>query len=316
MNAAYRQLYLFQQLLSDHIVQKAAMAAHFNVTPRAIQRDISQVKLFIEQEGLAYQLIYRRHLGGYQLESTQDSVSKQVILVLVKILLASRALNQTELHQTISGLMSLVPQPERREITPIIKNESFYYPPVHHGKALLQLIWQLSQFMTTKTTIDIDYRNSRNIVETRTILPQAIVFSEYYFYVVAFSSKYQANRFFRVDRIFGYRRSSQTITRSRAQRVEDGELRHYIHYMQPGNKLVIQFEFSGIIEAALDRFPTAKVLKRYPDGHVLIETVAFDMGAKMWLLSQGPLVKVVSPASFVATMTTALQTTLAQYQKP
>ncbi|RRK09586.1 WYL domain-containing protein [Lactiplantibacillus garii] len=313
MNAAYRQLTILQLLLSDHLVIKTALADQFEVSPRAVQRDISQVKNFIADQQLPYQLVYRRKLGGYQLVSAQGNVSKQVVLVLVKILLASRAVTTTELHQTITGLMNLLPQPERREIQPIIKNETFYYQPVHHGKPLLKLIWELSQLIIHQTTIDIDYRNAHDQIETRTILPQAVIFSEYYFYVVAYSAKYHANRFFRIDRIFDYHRAHQPLTRNRAQRVEDGELRHVIHYMQPGEKMTIRFEFSGIVEAALDRFPTAKVLKKFPDGRVLIETEAFDRGAKMWLLSQGPLVKVVAPASFVKDVQASLQATLAQY---
>ena len=36
MNAAYRQLYIFQQLLSNHVVVKAQLATKFAVTPRVI----------------------------------------------------------------------------------------------------------------------------------------------------------------------------------------------------------------------------------------------------------------------------------------
>ncbi len=315
MNAAYRQLYILQLLLSDHVVRKQAVADHFEVTPRAIQRDLSQVKAFIADQHLNYQLVYYRHRGGYQLESTQAGVSKAVILALVKIVLASRALNRAELDKTIQGLMGLVTKPEQREILPIIKNEVFHYQPVRHDKPLLNLIWDLSQFIITKTTIDIDYRNSHDHVETRTILPQAVLFSEFYFYVVAYSIRYQANRFFRMDRIFGYRvtPADATITRTRAQRVEDGELRHYLHYMQPGQRLTIRFEFSGTIEAALDRFPTATVVQKFSDGHVLIEAAAVDTGAKMWLLSQGPLVKVVSPTSLIDAIRHDLQASLQQY---
>ncbi|WP_434432693.1 helix-turn-helix transcriptional regulator [Lactiplantibacillus paraplantarum] len=314
MNAAYRQLYIFQLLISDHLINKGQLAEHFAVNPRAIQRDISQIKVFITEQQLPYQLTYRRQLDGYQLTTAQDHISKLVILALIKILLASRSLNQAELHDTVTGLMGLVSKSEQAEITPIVKNEVFHYQPVHHQQPLLKLIWQISQFIITQQTIDIDYRNSQNQTETRTILPQAIIFSEYYFYVVAYSTKYRANRFFRLDRIFDYHTAKQKIHRSRAERVSDGELRQYIHYMQPGEKATIRFEFTGIVEAALDRFPTAKVITAQSNHQqVLIEAEVFDTGAMMWLLSQGPRVRVVSPDSFVQKMKDVLRETLRLY---
>jgi len=314
MNAAYRQLYLFQLLISDHVINKQTVATHFNVTTRAIQRDISQIKDFITDQQLPYQLIYSRQLDGYQLLTAQDQISKLVILVLIKIVLASRSLNQVELHNTVTSLLRLIPKDEQAEIKPIIKNELFHYQPVHHQQPLLKLIWTISQLISEQQTIDIDYRNSHNQTETRTILPQAIIFSEFYFYVVAYSAKYQANRFFRLDRIFDYRVATQKIHRSRSERVSDGELRQYIHYMQPGGKITIRFEFSGIVEAALDRFPTAKVITEASTStKVLIEAEVFDTGAMMWLLSQGPRVRVVSPDSFVRKMRASLVETLEQY---
>lgn len=314
MNAAYRQLYIFQQLLSDHVVVKDQLATQFAVTPRVIQSDLSQLKSFIHEQQLFYELTYHRRLGGYRLDVTQDSISKQAILVLIKVLLASRSLTKNETDQTIDSLLNLIPKPEQREILPIIKNERFHYRPVTHGKPLLTLIWQFSQFIEHHVTVDIRYRNQLDQVNQRTILPQAIIFSEYYFYVVAYSQTYRANRFFRLDRIQAYTPSQERLTRSRAQRFEDGELRQYIHYMQPGEKMTIQFEFRGIVEAALDRFPTATIKARYPERHsVLIEADVFDQGAKMWLLSQGALVTVKGPAKLISQIKNSLNLTLINY---
>lgn len=84
--------------------------------------------------------------------------------------------------------------------------------------------------------------------------------------------------------------------------------------MQPGEKATIRFEFTGIVEAALDRFPTAKVITAQSNHQqVLIEAEVFDTGAMMWLLSQGPRVRVVSPDSFVQKMKDVLRETLRLY---
>ncbi|WP_203640584.1 helix-turn-helix transcriptional regulator [Levilactobacillus andaensis] len=301
MNAAYRQLTIFQLLISQHIVNKAALADQFQVSLRVIQRDLSQIRQFIAEQNLFYKLVYRRQFDGYQLITTQASVSKQAVLVLIKIALASRSLTTAEMTQTIDGLLQLLPLADQQEIRPIIKNERFYYQPVHHGQDLLTNIWELSQFITQQQAVTITYQKQHREIVTRTILPEAIIFSEYYFYVIAYNAKYDNNLFYRVDRIRHLQTTSQAITRTRAQRVEDGELRRLLHYMQPGKKITLQFKFWGIVEAALDRFPTATVIKEYPaEKAVLIEATAFAWGAKMWLLSQGANVQVVAPQSFVA----------------
>lgn len=317
MNAAYRQLTIFQALMTSHIVSKADLATQFRVSPRVIQRDLSQIRQFIAEQHLFYELVYRRQLGGYQLITTQTTISKQAILVLIKIALASRALTHAEMTQTIDGLLALISPKDQSEITPIIKNERFYYQSLQHEQPLLALIWQLSQYITQKQAITITYQRQHRDLVTRTILPASIIFSEYYFYVIAYNPKYQHNLFYRIDRIRHLQTTSQTIARQRGERVEEGEMRQYLQYMQPGKKITLQFKFWGIPEAALDRFPTAKITARYPDeGAVLITTTTFDTGAKMWLLSQGANVQVLAPQDFVADIQTELNQMLARYSAP
>lgn len=258
MNAAYRQLYIFQSLLTGHIAIKADLASRFNVTPRVIQRDFSQLRDFLTAENLDYQLTYSRHLKGYQLQGTQAAVTKQSILLLIKVLLASRSLTTDEMHQTITNLLSLTTTEDQREIQPIIKNESFYYQPLHHQQPLLDRLWQFSQFITQKQPVTIIYQKQHREIVTRTILPEAVIFSEYYFYVVAYNAKYKSNLFYRLDRIRHYQTSSQAITRTRAERFEDGELRQLIHYMTPGKEITLRFKFWASWRLHLTVFPRLK----------------------------------------------------------
>ncbi|MHC5957086.1 WCX domain-containing protein [Enterococcus gallinarum] len=69
--------------------------------------------------------------------------------------------------------------------------------------------------------------------------------------------------------------------------------------MYAGKEVTFTFRFWGIIEAALDKLPNGKVIKRYEDDSVIIEATAYDTGVIMWLLSQGKNVQVLSPLYFV-----------------
>lgn len=46
----------------------------------------------------------------------------------------------------------------------------------------------------------------------------------------------------------------------------------------------------------------------------MIEATAFDLGAKMWLLSQGRNVEVIAPTDFVTEMKTTLAEMAARYR--
>lgn len=70
--------------------------------------------------------------------------------------------------------------------------------------------------------------------------------------------------------------------------------------MWPGKLRTIRFAFSGpSVQAVLDKLPTARIIEALGDKKYLIEAETYGDGIKVWLLSQGRWVKVVSPADFV-----------------
>lgn len=313
-NAAYRQLTIFQQLLTGQLVRKGELAREFGVTPRAIQRDISQVRAFVADQWPVYQLTYLPEYHGYSLNLRQNTVSKGALLLLIKMLLASRSLTTAEMTQTIDNLLALIPRADREELLPIIKNERFYYVPVHHQQPLLRRIWELSQLILHHQSLTIEYEKTWHQNVTRTILPAAIIFSEYYFYLVAYNPTYQQNLFYRVDRIRHVQVAPVALPAPQSARFEDGRLRQVIQYMRSGKQMTIRFEFWGFVEAALDRLPTATVVTRDAEcGSVLIEAETFDQGALMWLLSQGPAVRVVSPPELVTEIRQRIQAMADRY---
>ena len=73
--------------------------------------------------------------------------------------------------------------------------------------------------------------------------------------------------------------------------------------MWPGKLRTIRFEFSGpSVQAVLDKLPSAKIIDRLGNNKYLIEAETYGDGIKMWLLSQGAWVKVVSPNELVEKM--------------
>lgn len=66
------------------------------------------------------------------------------------------------------------------------------------------------------------------------------------------------------------------------------------------------------MQAVLDKLPTARVIDRIGRAHI-VEAEVYGEGIVMWLLSQGPWIKVLEPQDFVETMKEKLTKTLSQY---
>lgn len=310
--SATRQLTIYQTLLTGAPVTKKDLVERFDVDERSIQRDISNIRNFIAEENLELELEYRRSTKAYQLVGKTQTFGKAHVLALIKILLASRAFNKDETEQLIALLLARLEPGEQRELNWIIKNEQSNYLPLTSATELLKPLWDFSLYIVRSQAVDITYTKQRGEKVTRTIVPKAIIFSDYYFYVVSYNPKYDSDLFYRLDRIKEWYPSDEKIKIEHKDRYEDGKLRKKIQYMTPGDQKKIRFEFTGILEAALDRFPMSKVIEN--DGKkALLEVETIDQGAKMWLLSQGKRVKIVSPADFKNEMQAEIKAMLDNY---
>lgn len=68
------------------------------------------------------------------------------------------------------------------------------------------------------------------------------------------------------------------------------------------------------MEAALDKFPISKTIKKIDEQTFLLEVTTYDTGALMWFLSQKDMVTIVSPLEFRDKMKATIQRMLANYE--
>ena len=195
--SATRQLTIYQTLLTGAPVTKKDLVERFDVDERSIQRDISNIRNFIAEENLELELEYRRSTKAYQLVGKTQTFGKAHVLALIKILLASRAFNKDETEQLIELLLARLEPGEQRELNWIIKNEQSNYLPLTSATELLKPLWDFSLYIVRSQAVDITYTKQRGEKVTRTIVPKAIIFSDYYFYVVSYNPKYDNDLFYR-----------------------------------------------------------------------------------------------------------------------
>lgn len=300
-----RVLEIYRRLSKGEAIHKAFEAKRFGVNEKTIQRDIDDIRDFlaeVQTEGEAYELIYARDKKGYILiRQSGKQLTSSDIFAIVKVLLESRAFCRQELESLINKLIIQLLPEETKKVQAIISNEQFHYMPVQHEKPLLDTIWQLSQAVKEQRLVSLEYKKEKDASSCiRIVEPQGIIFSEYYFYLVAciHDSCHDFPTIYRVDRIQDLAVLKEGFAIVYCKRFEEGEFRKRVQFMQSGSLLRIKFKYWGkSLEAVMDRLPTAKVLGQ--EGNtIIVEAEVFGEGIKMWLLSQGEYLEVLEPHAF------------------
>lgn len=306
-----RVLTIYTKLMNGQVVKKADMAQQFGVNVKSIQRDLDNIKNFLGNqtagEGIPNQLIYDYKLKGYRLEqSNKVKLTNDEILAVSKILLDSRAFTKPEMMNILDKLLeSCVPKKNQKLVNDLISNERFHYIEPNHHKVYMDKMMVLGQAIRECKVITIKYQRLKDkaLVERR-IQPLAIMFSEYYFYLVGFIEGIDKSKEFdnandpfptiyRIDRIESLKVLDEHFKIPYSDRFEEGEFRKRIQFMYGGRLKKVKFKYTGLsVEAILDRLPTAKILSE-ENGEYIISAEVFGDGIDMWLRSQGDAVKMM-----------------------
>lgn len=307
-----RILDLYTKLMNGYLINKSEEARNYGVNERSIQRDIDDIRSYLENDamktGFINSVIYDRAKNGYRLEEIYKiRLSNSEVLAICKILLDSRAFTKKEMLDMLDRLVTCcVPESNQKLVTDLIRNEEFHYVEPRHKSKFLNVLWEIGQAIRECQYIEIQYvRTKDKKVVTRKLKPVAIMFSEYYFYLTAFiDDKDEARKDFdvindsfptiyRVDRIKKLTRLDEHFHIPYSSRFEEGEFRKRVQFMYGGKLQKVQFRYSGPdIDSILDRLPTAKILDHDDNGYKL-EAEVFGTGINMWMRSQGDYVQLI-----------------------
>ena len=307
-----RLLYMYSRLVDGKMLYKKEEAQRFGCSLRSIQRDIEDLRSFLHEQneatGLVQDLVYNQKLGAYQLvPPSRNLLSNEEVFATLKILLESRAFTKKELYPIIDKLIDCcIPKTEQQRVSELIGNEKLLYVEPQHQDKFLKKMWELSGAVREQQEVTIAYRRTDGVQVQRTVQPVGIMFSEFYFYLIAFIApkdkkkvKFEIENdpfptIYRIDRIKGFTITDKHFAVPYAQRFEEGEFRKRIQFMYGGHLQRLRFYFKGsCYEYILDRLPTAKVVQEDEKG-TLIEAEGFGKGIDIWLKSQGELIEVVS----------------------
>lgn len=329
-----RTLSIYIRLCAGKLINKAEEANRFGVDERSIQRDIDDIRAFLEDQKTersteSREIMYDRVHKGFTMTGADGSaMTNSEILAVSKILLESRAFSKKEMDTLLGKLIEgCVPLRNMKLVSDLIANEKYHYVELTNPSYDRDSLWNLGVAVRNHNLLEISYHRAEAVDECvkRMIEPVGIVFSEYYFYLNAFLvekdasgkyvHKYSYPAVFRVDRIISIRETGQKFKVPYNGRFEEGEFRKRVQFMYSGELMRVKFRFyGGSAEAVLDRLPTAKIVSRQQDQYE-IEAEVFGKGIMMWLLSQGEKVKVLSPEWLREEMKGTLEKMVERYKE-
>lgn len=305
-----RVLEMYSRLVQGDIIRSSEEALKYGIDTRSVKRDIDELKSFFADQRMegrdTRKVIYSKSAKGYKLvdeieDRRTEFLTNSEILAVCKILLESRAFVKDEMMPVIEKLVRCcTPREEMNVVKRLIQNEKFYYLEPHHGKRFINVFWKISMAVLKQQYIIIWYQKlkKKELVKRR-IKPVGIMFSEYYFYLIAFIDDenvsidrelHMSPTIYRIDRIDHYKISDENFYVPYKNKFEEGQFRRRVQFMYGGKLKRIKFEYSGdSIEAVLDRLPTAEILSN-DNGKYVVQAEVFGSGIDMWLRSQGDAV--------------------------
>lgn len=307
--AQERVVEMYARLVGGRSFNRDDLCHDFNVSLRTAQGDIEAIRRACDNNfasgGERQDLYYDRKNKVYKLDPPiRNLLTKSEAFAVIKVLLECRGFNYEEMKRLKNKLIKCCVAPsEQIDFHNQVNREFSNYVGPQHGKDVIEAVWELEEAVHKHYMVKIDYITKDKTEIKRILFPVAIMYSEYYFYLIAYVKASRADQLplgkqfpmvYRVDRIKKQKIYTNTsFSLDGLATFSESNIRKRVQFMFGGPLQKIRFYCANeSVEAAQDRLPTAKVLSR-GDKKSLIEAEVYGDGINMWLRSQGDKVEVV-----------------------
>ncbi len=234
-----RVMELFLRSIKGESLSAKNLADEYNVSTRSITRDINDLKAFLAEnrDVIGYaDLVYSSSTHCYSLKM-DHFLSNKELLAITKVLIGSRAFNNQDLIDIIKKLKMNTTPSDRERLQALIAKEMYHYNEISTDcKSVIDNLWKITDCIKDRNIITISYYKMNRELVKRKIKPVSVMFSEYYFYLIAYKCDDETNSpiYFRVDRIVGITVHRDKYTLTDGQSVDEGVLREKSQFMWPG----------------------------------------------------------------------------------
>lgn len=293
-----RVLLLYYRLSKGESINKVSFIKEHKVTYRTFDRDIEDIRLFLSEIYTNKELLFDRTRKVYYLTGVNNTeISAIEICSIVKIIINSRAFNKAEMMGIIKSISKLIPIEKQKILNDLIYSEMTSYRELSHGKAILKMNWDLNQCIFNQRKIELLYYKANNEKVKRKVLPLSIVFSEFYFYLIAFidGKSYDFPAFFRIDRIVSFKLLDEKYSRTIFEKYDVGKMKNSIQFMCAGQLMNVKLRCKkAVLEVVLDKLPNSEIIDIRKD-YIILKAEVFGQGLVKWILSQGNSLEVLEP---------------------
>lgn len=313
MNAAKNTIEMFVRMLQGDRLSMLGEMQRYSCSDKTIQRYLRDIKNTVDETNLKISYIHDFKNSEYYIKKETD-IPIEEILALLKMVIGTRAFNKSELNQLINRLLGNLSKDDTRIAKKLINSTEAKYVPIKSNYDLLPRIKNFIEYINTQTAIEFTYLNSQQKIIQDIELPISIYFDNFYFYIVTYNEEKNKNILHRMDRFQSIKPlPAKKISLPWSLKKDDGKEVNNTYLISDGKQDNFQIYFSGFPQSALDHFPNSRIVKKF-DNEVLIEGTAYTQGLIMWIMEQGPRVRVKSPMSLVEAVKNELKKTLANYE--
>jgi hypothetical protein len=145
--------------MNGYLINKAEEAQNYGVNEQSIQRDIDDIRNYLDNDamnaGLINSVVDDRIAKGYGLEQIYKmKLSNSEVLAICKILLDSRAFTKIEMQEILDKLVSCcLPKSNQKLVTELISNEEFHYVEPRHKTVFIDTMWDIGQAIRDVDTL-------------------------------------------------------------------------------------------------------------------------------------------------------------------
>ena len=262
-NKKNRMLEIFLRTILGEEINVRELADDYGVSTKSITRDISEIRNFLYDKRELSNFTDLKYFGSsktYSIEFDNILLSKELIAI-IKAMIGCRAFSKEELQTIINKLKTFTSRHDATMLDQIIGKEMLHYSPVGSDcESVIDQLWKLTRCIHERKEISVSYYKVNRKLVTRRIMPVAITFSDYYFYLIAYRCDKDDWKplYYRIGRIENIVEHRKHFTLAPEHDFDVGELRKKIQFMFPGEFRKIKFSYTGpSVQAILDRLPTA-----------------------------------------------------------
>lgn len=297
---------IFLRLLDNQGLETKDLVEDLDISLRKAQRTIKEIKNSLDSNPSFKKYFELTKNGNRYSINQRFLLSRDQVLVLIKILTASRSLNEKEFPELTQKMLNML-YPEQRELASAsIRSEQIAHNYIDNQSDRLEKIGLLEEFIYHQDHISFEYTDHEAFeqahTETVEMRPIHIFFDNYYFFIVSFLKTTRENRIFRIDWMNKIKKSSVKIPFNYSKHYDHGIETQHEAFGYNGKKTHIVFEFYGYVEYVKDEFPSCRVIKtidkpnRFPFSVKVLEIeVNYSDGVKLWLLGETTILRVLSP---------------------